>query len=72
MNLSKIYRGPEADGLQQFQFRSFGDPEAVVLAEADAFIFSSPVYAYKMPAVVLNFIQRVLARITKNKKRCPS
>ena len=37
MNLSKIYRGPEADGLQQFQFRSFGDPEAVVLAEADAF-----------------------------------
>lgn len=37
MNLSKIYRGPEADGLQSFQFRSFGDPEAVVLAEADAF-----------------------------------
>jgi multimeric flavodoxin WrbA len=26
--------------------------------EADAFIFSSPVYAYKIPAVVLNFIQR--------------
>jgi len=28
------------------------------MAEADAFIFSSPVYAYKMPAVVLNLIQR--------------
>lgn len=28
------------------------------MAEADAFIFSSPVYAYKIPAVVLNFIQR--------------
>jgi multimeric flavodoxin WrbA len=26
--------------------------------KANAFIFSSPVYAYKMPAVVLNFIQR--------------
>ena len=26
--------------------------------ESDAFIFSSPVYAYKIPAVVLNFIQR--------------
>jgi len=28
------------------------------MAEADALIFSSPVYAYKIPAVVLNFIQR--------------
>ncbi len=28
------------------------------LAEADALIFSSPVYAYKMPAVVFNFTQR--------------
>ena len=28
------------------------------MAGADAFIFSSPVYAYKIPAVVLNFIQR--------------
>lgn len=28
------------------------------MAQADAFIFSSPVYAYKIPAVVLNFIQR--------------
>jgi flagellar assembly protein FliH len=27
MNLSKIYRGTETDGMQQFQFRSFGDPE---------------------------------------------
>jgi flagellar assembly protein FliH len=27
MSLSKIYRGTEADGLQEFQFRSFGDPE---------------------------------------------
>lgn len=27
MSLSKIYRGSEAEGLQQFQFRSFGDPE---------------------------------------------
>jgi len=28
------------------------------IAEADALIFSSPVYAYKIPAVVLNFIHR--------------
>lgn len=28
MSLSKIYRGAEADGLQQFEFRSFGEPDA--------------------------------------------
>lgn len=27
MSLSKVYKGAETDGLQQFQFRSFGDPE---------------------------------------------
>lgn len=27
MSLSKIYRGTEADGLQQFEFRSFGEPD---------------------------------------------
>lgn len=27
MSLSKVYRGAEADGMKQFQFRSFGDPE---------------------------------------------
>lgn len=27
MNLSKIYRGRETDGLQEFQFRSFGNAE---------------------------------------------
>lgn len=29
MSLSKIYRGTETDGLQPFQFRSFGDAEPV-------------------------------------------
>ncbi|MCW9049655.1 MAG: flagellar assembly protein FliH [Deltaproteobacteria bacterium] len=37
MNLSKIYRGAEADGLQQFQFRSFGEVESTSPLEADVF-----------------------------------
>lgn len=35
MSLSKIYRGAEADNLQQFQFRSFGDPEPDSALPAD-------------------------------------
>lgn len=31
MNLSKIYRGTETDGLQQFQFRSFGDTDPAAM-----------------------------------------
>ncbi len=37
MNLSKIYRGPDMDGLQQFQFRSFGEPEPVSALPGDTF-----------------------------------
>lgn len=37
MSLSKIYRGSEADGLQQFQFRSFGETEPISPLEQDVF-----------------------------------
>ncbi|MBE0583570.1 MAG: flagellar assembly protein FliH [Desulfofustis sp.] len=38
MSLSKIYRGAEADGLREFQFRSFGDPEPGPSREKDGFV----------------------------------
>jgi len=38
MNLSKIYRGTEANGLKEFQFRSFGEVEPNSPLEADGFI----------------------------------
>lgn len=41
MNLSKIYRGPEAEGLQEFQFRSFGDAESSS-PQAEGFKPTSP------------------------------
>ncbi|MBN1957455.1 MAG: flagellar assembly protein FliH [Desulfuromonadales bacterium] len=41
MSLSKIYRGAEADGLQQFQFRSFGDTEPVSRLEPELLNFVS-------------------------------
>lgn len=37
MSLSKIYRGADADGLRQFQFRSFGDPEPSAVLDSDGF-----------------------------------
>lgn len=36
MSLSKIYRGAETDGLQQFQFRSFGEVDPVVALDPGA------------------------------------
>ncbi|MEE4253120.1 MAG: flagellar assembly protein FliH [Desulfuromusa sp.] len=42
MNLSKIYRGAEADGLKEFQFRSFSDPESSSAPEADGFVKTAP------------------------------
>ncbi len=41
MNLSKIYRGTEADELQEFQFRSFGETEPGSRLEMDGFVKSS-------------------------------
>ena len=41
MNLSKIYRGVEADGLREFQFRSFGEMESGSPLENDGFVKSS-------------------------------
>lgn len=43
MNLSKIYRGSEADGLQQFQFRSFGDNEPLSPLAPDVFKQGTPI-----------------------------
>lgn len=40
MNLSKIYRGTEANGLKEFQFRSFGEAEPNSPLEPDGFIKS--------------------------------
>ena len=41
MNLSKVYRDSETTGLQEFQFRSFGEPEPHSPLEADGFPNSS-------------------------------
>jgi len=41
MNLSKIYRGTEANGLQEFQFRSFGETEPGSPLEMDSFVKGS-------------------------------
>lgn len=38
MSLSKIYRGDEASGLKEFQFRSFGETEPSSPLDADAFV----------------------------------
>ncbi|WP_321367198.1 flagellar assembly protein FliH [uncultured Desulfuromusa sp.] len=38
MNLSKIYRGTEANGLKEFQFRSFGETEPNSPLESEAFV----------------------------------
>lgn len=38
MSLSKIYRGDEASGLKEFQFRSFGETEPSSPLEADSFV----------------------------------
>ncbi len=43
MNLSKIYRGAEANGLKEFQFRSFGETEPGSPLESDGFVKSSAV-----------------------------
>lgn len=40
MNLSKIYRGTEANGLKEFQFRSFGETEPNSPLLADGFVKS--------------------------------
>ncbi len=45
MSLSKIYRGAEAHGLQEFQFRSFGETEPNSPLETDGFSKSSAVVA---------------------------
>ncbi|MDX2493529.1 MAG: flagellar assembly protein FliH [Desulfuromusa sp.] len=45
MNLSKIYRGAETNGLKEFQFRSFGETEPSSPLEADGFTKSSVVTA---------------------------
>lgn len=41
MNLSKIYRGAEANGIKEFQFRSFGDTELGSPLEGDGFVQGS-------------------------------
>jgi len=41
MNLSKIYRGAETDGLKEFQFRSFGETEPGSPLEVDGFTKNS-------------------------------
>ncbi len=41
MSLSKIYRGDEANGLREFQFRSFGDTEPGSPLEGDGFVKGS-------------------------------
>jgi flagellar assembly protein FliH len=38
MNLSKIYRGDEASGLQEFQFRSFGETEPNSPLDSNSFV----------------------------------
>ncbi len=43
MNLSKIYRGAETNGLKEFQFRSFGETEPGSPLEADGFTKNSVV-----------------------------
>ncbi len=43
MNLSKIYRGAEADGLREFEFRSFGDTEPGSPLESDGFVKNTTV-----------------------------
>jgi flagellar assembly protein FliH len=50
MNLSKIYRGAEANGLKEFQFRSFGETEPNSPLEADGFVKSSSVVVPPAPA----------------------
>ncbi len=42
MNLSKIYRGTEADGIQEFQFRSFGETDPGSPLDLDSFVKGSP------------------------------
>jgi len=51
MSLSKIYRGSEADGLQQFQFRSFGETEPVSPLEPDAFKMGSSLEPVAHPPI---------------------
>ena len=41
MNLSKIYRGVEADGLKEFQFRSFGETNLGSPLASDGFVKTS-------------------------------
>jgi flagellar assembly protein FliH len=50
MSLSKIYRGTEANGLKEFQFRSFGETEPNSPLEADGFIKSSSAPVPPAPA----------------------
>jgi len=50
MSLSKIYRGAEANGLKEFQFRSFGETEPNSPLEADGFVKSSSVVVPPAPA----------------------
>ena len=50
MNLSKIYRGTEANGLKEFQFRSFGETEPSSPLEADGFVKSSSAVVPPAPA----------------------
>jgi len=41
MNLSKIYRGDEANGLREFEFRSFGETDPSSPLEGDGFVKGS-------------------------------
>ncbi|MFK5926667.1 MAG: flagellar assembly protein FliH [Desulfuromusa sp.] len=50
MNLSKIYRGSEASGLKEFQFRSFGETEPSSPLESDGFSKSPVITAPATPA----------------------
>ncbi len=43
MSLSKIYRGDEANGLKEFQFRSFGETEPSSPLEGDGFVKGSTI-----------------------------
>jgi flagellar assembly protein FliH len=61
MSLSKIYRGDEANGLKEFQFRSFGETEPSSPLEGDGFVKGSPV----APAIVTSAASPAVARSDK-------
>jgi len=50
MNLSKIYRGDEANGLREFEFRSFGETNPSSPLDGDGFVKNSPIAQSIAPA----------------------